>query len=168
MEIRGYKCFNSDFTNRYGMKFSVGKIYVAPGIIKFGNNGNGFHICKNMEDTFRYYDTSNIIVCEVIGSGNYVEYFDEYNEYFDMYSVEKLEIIKELSREEIIKEGLDLNEIRVKRFLSTFKLNDEEIVLFKNKYRNKNEIINLIAYYQEYNKEIFNEKVKVNSIDKKI
>ena len=168
MEIRGYKCFNSDFTNRYGIKFSIGKIFVAPGKIKFGNNGNGFHICKNMEDTFRYYDTSNIIVCEVIGSGNYVEYFDEYNEYFDMYSVEKLEIIKELSREEIIKEGLDLNEIRVKRFLSTFKLNDKEIVLFKNKYRNKNEIINLIAYYQEYNKEIFNEKVKVNSIDKKI
>ena len=168
MEIFGYKCFNKDLTNNYGKKFSVGKIYITSGAIKFGNNGNGFHICKNMEDTFRYYDTSNIIVCEVIGSGNYVECFDEYNEYFDMYSVEKLEIIKELSREEIIKEGLDLNEIRVKRFLSTFKLNDEELLLFKNKYRNKKEIINLIAYYQEYNKEIFNEKVKVNSIDKKI
>lgn len=158
MEIRGYKCFNSDFTNRYGRKFSVGKIYVVPGIIKFGNYGNGFHICKNMEDTFRYYDTSNIIVCEVIGSGNYVEYSDEYNEYFDMYSVEKLEIIRKLSREEIIEEGLNLNEIRVKRFLSTFKLTQEEIDNFKSKFRNNRNILNILAYYQEENKDVYNIK----------
>lgn len=158
MEIKGYKCFNKDFTNRYGRKFSIGQIYVAPGIIKFGNNGNGFHICKNMEDTFRYYDTSNIIVCEVIGSGNYVEYSDEYNEYFDMYSVEKLEIIRKLSREEIIEEGLNLNEIRVKRFLSTFKLTQEEIDNFKSKFRNNRNILNILAYYQEKNKDVYNIK----------
>ena len=158
MEIRGYKCFNKDFTNRYGRKFSIGQIYVAPGIIIFGNNGNGFHLCKNIEDTFRYYDTSNIIVCEVIGSGEYVEYSDEYNEYYDMYSVEKLQIIRELSREEIIEEGLNLNEIRVKRFLSTFKLTQEEIDNFKSKFRNNRNILNILAYYQENNKDIYNQK----------
>lgn len=158
MEIRGYKCFNKDFTNRYGRKFSIGQIYVAPGIIKFGNNGNGFHLCKNIEDTFRYYDTSNIIVCEVIGSGEYVEYSDEYNEYYDMYSVEKLQIIRELSREEIIDIGLDLNEIRIKRFISTFKLKPKEINLFKDKFSKYKDVLDFISYYQENNKDIYNQK----------
>lgn len=27
MEIIGYKCFNEDFTNRYGEKFEIGKTY---------------------------------------------------------------------------------------------------------------------------------------------
>ena len=35
--------------NNYGKKFSVGKIYITSGTIKFGNNGNGFHLCKNIE-----------------------------------------------------------------------------------------------------------------------
>lgn len=72
-----------------------------------------------------------------------------------MYCVEELEIIKELSREEIINIGLNLNEIRVKRFLSTFILLKEEIELFKNKFKNKKDILNIIAYYQENNKNIF-------------
>lgn len=159
MEIRGYKCFNEDLTNRHGIKFSIGQIYIAPGIIKFGNRGNGFHMCKNMEDIFRYYDTSNISVCEVIGSGKIDEYSDEYYGYYNMYSVEKLEIIRELTRLEIIEEALNLNEMRVKRFLATFKLNEEEIELFKNKYINRKEIINTIAYYQEGDKEAFNKKL---------
>ena len=159
MEIRGYKCFNKDLTNSYGIKFSIGKIYVASGVIKFGNNGNGFHICKNIEDTFRYFDTNNVSVCEVIGSGRFVEKFDYYYEYYDMYCVEKLKIIKELSSEEIINIGLSLNEIRVKRFLSTFILLDEEIELFKNKFKNKRDILNVIAYYQEKDKDIYNKRL---------
>lgn len=158
MEIKGYKCFNKDLTNRYGTKFSVGKIYVAPGIIKFGNNGNGFHICKNMEDTFRYFDTTNFTVCEVIGSGNMSKKTDEYYGYYDMYCVEKMKIIKELSRKEIIDIGLNLNEIRIKRFLSTLILTEEEIELFKNKYKGKRDVINTISYYQEGNKNIYIKK----------
>lgn len=158
MEIKGYKCFNKDFTNRYGVKFSVGQIYVASGIIKFGNNGNGFHLCKNIEDSFRYVDTTNFVVCEVIGSGEYVEYSDEYNGYYDMYSVEKLEIIKELSREEIIDIGLNLHPVRAQRFLSTLKLTEEEIDIFKTKFKNNKNIMNIIAYYQEGNIDIYNIK----------
>ena len=53
----GYKCFNENLTNRYNTKFEIGKIYHVNGNIKFGNNGNGFHICKNLEDTLRYFNS---------------------------------------------------------------------------------------------------------------
>ncbi len=76
----GYKCFNSDLTNRYGSKFEVGKTYHAKGDIKFGNNGNGFHMCKNMEDTLRYFDAFNDNVL------NYIKY---YQENINVYSFKK-------------------------------------------------------------------------------
>ena len=44
MAIIGYKCFDKGLINKYGKKFSVGKIYIMLGTIKFGINGNGFHI----------------------------------------------------------------------------------------------------------------------------
>ena len=47
--IKGYKCFNKGLINRYGKKFEVGKIYHQDGDIKFGINGNGFHMCSNLE-----------------------------------------------------------------------------------------------------------------------
>ena len=46
MGIIGYKAFDKGLINRYGTKFEVGKIYIAEGAIKFGNQGNGFHLCK--------------------------------------------------------------------------------------------------------------------------
>ena len=96
MAIVGYKCFNKDLINRYGKKFEVGKIYIASGILMFGNKGNGFHLCKNIEDTFKFFDTSNkdICVCKVTGSGNIIKYDDEDTEYFDMYCVEEIKIEK--------------------------------------------------------------------------
>ena len=57
MKVIGYKCFNKDLINHYGQKFEIGKIYIASGIIKFGTRGNGFHMCKNIEDCFRFFDT---------------------------------------------------------------------------------------------------------------
>ena len=83
---------------------------------------------------------------------------DEYYGYYDMYCVEKMKIIKELSRKEIIDIGLNLNEIRIKRFLSTLILTEEEIELFKNKYNGKRDVINTISYYQEGNKNIYIKK----------
>lgn len=164
MEIFGYKCFNKNLINSYGKKFSVGKIYVASGIIKFGTCGNGFHICKNIEDTFRYFDTSknDICVCEVIGSGKIDECHDEYNEYFDMYSVEKLKIIRQLTREELIQIGLNLHELRAIRFVSTLSLCIDEISLFKEKFNKSRDVLNAIAYYQENDKEIYNKEFKKN------
>lgn len=157
MQIIGYKCFNEDLTNRYGTKFEVGKIYIAQGAIKFGNNGNGFHLCKNIEDTFRYFDAmeGTVSICQVKGSGEMVSYFDDYYGYYDMYAVEKLEILKLLTREEIVGIGLSIGYERVKRFIAGFKLNQEEIEAFKNKYFNNPFILSYIAYYQENDKDAF-------------
>ena len=135
MVVKGYKCFNKDFTNRYGIKFEVGKIYISISPAIFGINSKRFHLCKNLEDTFRYFDaiSDDIKICEVIGSGHIVTYADEYYGYYDMYAVEKLEIKKELTHDEIINYGLNLNSISVKRFIQGFKLTDEEIFMFKEK-----------------------------------
>lgn len=151
MVVSGFKCFNKGLINCYGKKFEVGKIYFTEGAIKFGNDGNGFHLCKRLEDTLRYFDAMNeeVSICRVNGTGKMVKYFDEYNEYFDMYAVEQLQIISELSREEIIDIALKLNCLRVKRFLSGYKLTDEEIFLFKQKFAEEQSVQKVIEYYQE-------------------
>ena len=152
--------FDKNLINHYGKKFEVGKIYIAKGAIKFGTKGNGFHMCKNIEDTFRYFDTTkkDIQVCKVIGSGNIVEYNDEYHGYYDMFAVEKIEILKLLRREELINIGLSLNELRAKRFVSSLSLTKEEIELFKEKYKEKNLVMKAIAYYQKNDKDAYNRK----------
>ena len=162
MEVIGYKCFNKDFTNRYGSKFEVGNTYIANGKIKFGNNGNGFHLCKNFEDTFRYFDAMNddIKLCLVKGSGKIAESFDDYYGYYDMYSVEKLEILKDLSRKEIIKLAISLNESRVERFISLFRLTEEELELFKYKFNKYKRVLEAISYYQEENKNVYKKTLR--------
>lgn len=158
--ILGYKCFNKDLTNRYGQRFEVGKTYHITGNITFGNTGNGFHICSNLEDTLRYFDTFNeeVCICEVKGTGTNIVYNDEYNGYYDMYAVESLTIIRILNREEIINIGLNLNQIRVFRFIQGYKLTKEEINLFKNKFINYSSVLKAIAYYQEGDTNIYNRK----------
>ena len=145
----GYKSFNADMTNRYGVKFEVGKTYKTDGPIKFGNNGNGFHMCKNMEDTFRYFDSTNISVCKVNGLGKKKKYEDEYYGFYDMYAVEKIEILKLLKRKEILEYMLELYPERVMRFIQLFKLYDDEIVLFEDRFRENSKVMNYIDYYQK-------------------
>ena len=57
MEIKGYKAFNSNMTNRYGRPFDEGKSYTINTAlrVKFGNDGTGFHFCERLEDTLRYF-----------------------------------------------------------------------------------------------------------------
>ncbi len=160
--VHGYKCFNKDLINNYGMQFDCGKIYKVEGNVKFGNNGNGFHFCSNIEDTLRYFDSFNneIIICEVIGFGKIKSYEDNYNEYYDMYVASELLITKVLTREEIIKLGLDLPINKVNRFIQGFKLTKEEIQLFREKFANFINVINALAYYQEGNLNVYNEYYK--------
>jgi len=160
MEIIGYKCFNKDLTNRYKKQLEVGKIYTANGDVTFGNDGHGYHFCKNLEDTLRYFDGMNeeISICLVKGTGDIVEYEDDYNGYYDIYSSENIEILKELSREEIILYGLNLNEIRVCRFIQGFKLSNDEIELFKEKFAKNTCVLKLIEYYQLKNFDVFKTK----------
>lgn len=160
MEIIGYKCLDKDLTNRYKKILEVGKTYTANGSVSFGNGGHGYHFCKNLEDTLRYFDGLNkeISICLVRGTGNIVEYEDDYNGYYDIYSSENIEILKELSREETVLYGLNLNELKVCRFIQGFKLNDDEIEMFKEKFNCNNTVLNYIEYYQFRNKEAFKKK----------
>lgn len=158
MEVVGYKCFEKGLKNRYSKEFFIGKIYLTPGIIKFRENG--FHMCKNMEDIFRYFNAldKEVDVCLVRGSGHIDTYNDEYAGYYDMYCVEKLEILKKLTRDEIINKALTLNELRAIRFVSSFKLTLEEIEIFKSRFKNKIDVMDAIKYYQENDKTIYQRK----------
>ena len=150
-EIYGYKCFNRGLINRYGKQFEVGRTYHMDGEIKFGNDGNGFHMCMNLEDTLRYFDAMNndVDICRVKGSGKFCKGIDEYNGYYYMYAFENMYIEKQLIREEIIAYGLNLHEMRAKRFVSQFKLTQDEIAIFKEKFKKSYIVLDTIAYYQE-------------------
>ena len=156
--LTGYKCFDKGLINRYGQKFEVGKVYHCSKDIKFGNIGHGFHICKNLEDTLRYFDAmkGEIDICLVECFGKYHEYEDDYYGYYDMFAFENIIIKKVLTREEIIEYALNLPAFKVVRFISLFKLTPEEIILFKNKYQKDHDVINTIAYYQEGDLNAFN------------
>lgn len=97
MEIYGYKCFNSNGTNRYG--------------------------------------------------------------YYGLYAAENLEIIKILTREEIIEYGLNLYPERAERFVSGLKLSDDEIELFKERYKNSYRVLDAISYYQLNDKEVYSRRI---------
>ena len=169
VEIHGFKSFNMDYTNIHGMKFEVGKSYHASGIIKFGTHGDGFHFCYRLEDTIRYsdYDCSNplrdVQIARVIGSGIIDEGEDTYNEYFDMYASSDLYIEKFLTREEIIQYALKLPEMRLKRFLSLYKLSESELINFIGKYSCCDSII---KYYYLDKEEVG--KFKTKSLNNKI
>lgn len=156
MIVRGYKCFNEDFTNRYGMKFEIGKIYIADKNTKVKK----FHLCKNLEDTFRYFDALNndVRICEVIGDGEVSVYSEKYQGYYDMYSVSQLEIKKELTHDEIISYGLNLDSNKVKRFIEGFKLTEEEMTKFANKFKNEQSVLHVITSYIENNKAVYKKR----------
>ena len=160
MELKGYKAFAVDGTNIVGRTFEEGHKYHMDGNISFGTSGNGFHMALNLEDTIRYAVDEfpgDCIIAEVIGSGTVVEGFDNYYGYYDMYSCSDLEIVKYLTREEIIEYGLNLNEIKMKRFVECYKLSEEEIILFEG----KSFIVDLsLDYYQRNNKEAYSEENK--------
>ena len=50
MRVKGYKCFFKDKTNRFGIPFEEGEEYHIEGSIRFGNKGNGFHMCVHLSD----------------------------------------------------------------------------------------------------------------------
>lgn len=155
--IRGYKAFNADLTNRYGIPFEEGKKYSVNGHAVFGNHGNGFHFCERLEDTLRYFDAMNgeVLFAEVVGSGNIVEYSDEYYGYYDMYSATELEVVRFLSRKDIIDMFLDAPFYRTIRFVQGFRLTEEERELFKLQYDSEYKVLQAIAYYQEGKKDTY-------------
>lgn len=158
MEIRGYKCFNKDKTNRYGMFFQEGKKYSVDGVVSFGNNGNGFHFCENLSDVFRFFDVlnGNYTVASVIGSGVVVKRDDEFYGYYDMFSCSDIYIEKFLTRDEIIEKMLSVNSfVQLRNFLVTFPLNEDEKYLFYSKVKNNKALLLVLLYYQFGLKDIY-------------
>ena len=158
MEIQGYKAFNKGLTNRYGMKFNEGETYTVSGNLRFGNDGNGFHFCKRMEDTLRYFPAmeEEIDIAKVTALGEVVEAEDNYYGYYDMFCTDMIRIDKKLSREEIIKMYLNMPDYRVIRFIQGFKLNPVEVEMFKLRYGEDENIMKAIAYYQLGDKDVYN------------
>ena len=167
MEIRGFKAFNRDMTNRYNQVFEEGCKYNVNGSLKFGIDGCGFHFCGRMEDTLRYYDGMNedIKIASVIGSGEIVFSDDDYYGYYDMYASSSIFIEHVYTREEIISHFLAGKFFNLQRFLSGYRLMDDEILLFKEKFFQDKSIVDVISYYQENNKvykKRFNKDIKLN------
>lgn len=158
--IIGYKAFHKGLINCFNQKLKVGKIYHANGDIKFKKNG--FHICANLEDTLKYFDamTEDIDIAKVICYGNIDKYDDEFYGYYNMYSCEYMIIDRVLTRKEIINYALNLDSERVKKFISLFKLTREELLLFKNKFEQHEQVLEYIKYYQENDKEVFKRKLE--------
>jgi len=171
MEVKGYKTFHDGLVNSYGKKFELGKLYSVDGEISFGNRGNGFHFCKNIEDTFRYFDAKEgkVVVAEVTGFPKTVIFNDEYNGFYDMYSAKSIRIDRIINREELINMFLtDITlEHRVIRFIQLYRLTEEEIQLFKLWYASSREIINAILYFQEDQKDVY-EKEFVKALKKHV
>ena len=130
----------------------VNKHFHLDGEIKF--HKRGYHFCERMEDTFRYsggISNPDILIAEVEASNIISEGSDEYYGYFDMYATSDLYVKRIVPREEIIDMYLNkkYNVDRIKRFISTYKLNEIEIELFKLEYMNNDTLYRTIEYYQE-------------------
>lgn len=156
--IRGYKCFKAGLITNYNEKLNSNKIHFVKNEIKYSKNG--YHMCANLEDTLRFFNSFEepVDIAEVIGFGQVDRYDDEYNDFYEMYAVEFLDIVKVLSREEIIKYVLNLPEQRVIRFVSLYRLNEDEILLLKNIYSKNEDILDAIMYYQDGKKDVYENK----------
>lgn len=164
--INGYKAFRNDMSNNYGMKFEEGKSYHIDGDIQFGVKGNGFHLCENIEDTFRYINDDNPIIAKVTAFGEIVESFDNYNGYYDMYSASDITIDHIMSREEVINEILKKSEMSACRFIITgYKLTDIEVKLFEERYKESKTFRKFIDYYV-YNDEHAFEREEYSTLKK--
>ena len=163
--IYGYKAFNKNLTNQYGEKYKIHKLYTDPRI----NDGGGYHFCKNLEDVYFFYrDSDTTEIYHVCGRGKTYYYSNDYCGLYDVYATEKLIILDLATREEIINmflNGKNITQDRLLRFISFFKMSKEELLLFKNKYSNNdniymnsNNIMNYLSYYQEGNKDAFSKK----------
>ena len=93
-KVKGFKCFNSDFTCQ-NYQFKMGKTYKHEGTISLCKEG--FHFCKEIQHVFNYYgfDSKNH-VCEIEASGEILHGDDK--------SVcSQIKVIRELTWDEVLK-----------------------------------------------------------------
>lgn len=157
MLLQGYKAFNEDMTNRYRKVFEEGKIYFVSSEPRFGVQGEGFHFCERLEDTLRYFPGMDevIQIARVTCLGEYVKCNDEFYEYYDMYSTNKIRIDHILSRKEILDSCVKMSAPGLVRFIQGFRLTKEEIAFFRLAYQNNLAVQKAISYYQEGDHDAF-------------
>lgn len=164
--IVGFKCFNSGIITKYGKKMELDKMYELPYNPQFSKTG--YHMCKNMEDTLRYFDAFNneVDICIAHGYPNIDEYRDDYYGYYDMYSCQKIVLKEILSRKEIIELADKMCNIQFTRFTQGYKLTSDELDYFMNKYKND---INMIRHliYIYYDKNIYSQPFNESELIKK-
>ena len=97
----------------------------------------------------------DVAICEVIGSGDIVEYSDEYYGYYDMFAATELEVLKALTREEIINMYLSVPSHRMVRFVQGFRLEPLEKELMRCCYSDDIDVLNAISYYQDGDKDVY-------------
>lgn len=147
--IKGFKCFYSGLINAFGQQLQLDRKYIYDGKVKF--KSSGYHLCTNLEDTLRYFDGVNkgINICEVVGFPEYIKFDDEYYGYYDMYACQGILLTKVLTRDEIIAKADKMHSLAFKRFAAGYKLTDNELDYFKNKYRKDLDVLHHLIYYYE-------------------
>lgn len=128
-EVYGYKAFHNGLLGYNDFKFEVGKKYTCDDILA---KHKGFHFCLRLEDTLRYFlYEENIEICLVKGTVNIQKFDDEYFGYYELFVCDNLEILKKVSREDIIEYYKHLkiskyNEYRFCRFVRNYPLIETE------------------------------------------
>ena len=156
--MRGFKVLNKGLINRYGFQYELNKKYILDGELKWSENG--FHFCKYPEDTLRYIDAFNndFSLTEVEGTGDIVEYDDDYNGYYDMYASSEMTIIRVVPNFVFFQMVVNSrNDARVKRLIQTMRLNEEQCAIINILYP---ELKQYIDYYQHNDQEAFSRKLK--------
>ena len=160
-EIIAYKAFFKGLVNNLdNINYEIGKIYTVDRPLQYTKSG--FHMCKDPEDCFKFLKPSKaqVDLTLVKGFGNMYEIDAGEHSTDDrlgyVYICQKMEILKVLTREEIIDIGLNLLGYRLEKFIEEFPLTKEEALLFKEKFKNEKDMRgnktypDLIDYYQNY------------------
>lgn len=137
-EVYGYKLFSEDLKGYNDFQFEIGKQYHISSIQA---KSSGFHFALRLEDTLRYqFKEQEPRICLVHGFGEIVSFDDDYYGYDNLYASTDIEIIKEVSRKEIIAyyESIKDNPYYTRehqRFCQLYPLTDEERSLLKRTRR---------------------------------
>ena len=142
--------------------------FFHPSSVLLSNNlKSDIRYAENLEDSLHNTNSmkEKVLIAEVetINENDLVTYQRDYAT-GNLYLTDSLVILRFLSRKKIIDMFLNMDStIRVKNFVSNYKLTPSEISMFKNQFFNNPEVLDAILYYQENDKDVYKRNfVKVN------
>ena len=142
--MKGYICLNKDHKHFNGETYYDGDSFDSK------NGKEEILVYKHIENAFRNMNAFNedvvLMSVEAKGKGRKIE--DRNFGFEEQYFFSDVNFIRELQREEIIAEALELPSTRAKRFIEMFKLYPNEVRVFKEKFSDSGEVLRAILYYQ--------------------